>query len=133
MRAKLIVIEHVDEVVAQLRLLAEVLGPVMRRLERVAVVMAPDVDPRAGVPVLPPGTARSLVFLDDDEGKAGLRQADPGEDAGWDRVWDGAGAGDLTGLKDELAACVARTDLDSIVTQASSTWSGSASTSTRPL
>ena len=43
---------------------------------------------------------------------------DPGEYAGWGWVWDGAGAGDLTGLTDELAACVARTDLDSIVTHA---------------
>jgi hypothetical protein len=33
-------------------------------------------------------------------------------------VWDGAHAGDLTGLTDELAACVARTDLDSIVAHA---------------
>jgi hypothetical protein len=43
---------------------------------------------------------------------------DPGDYPGWDRVWDGASAGDLTGLTDELAACVARTDLDSLVTHA---------------
>lgn len=42
---------------------------------------------------------------------------DPGDYPGWDRVGDGASAGDLTGLTDELAACVARTDLDSLVTQ----------------
>jgi hypothetical protein len=33
-------------------------------------------------------------------------------------VWDGAHAGNLTGLTDELAACVARTDLDSTVAHA---------------
>ena len=33
-------------------------------------------------------------------------------------MWDGANAGDLTGLTDELAACVALTDLDSVVTHA---------------
>src|ERR1035437_3787869 len=43
---------------------------------------------------------------------------DPGDYPGWARVWDGAHAGDLTGLTDELAACVARTDLDSIVAHA---------------
>ena len=43
---------------------------------------------------------------------------DPGDYPGWDRVWDGANAGDLTGLTDELAACVALTDLDSVVTHA---------------
>ena len=43
---------------------------------------------------------------------------DPGDCPEWDRVWDGAAAGDLTGLTAELATCVARTDLHSIVTQA---------------
>jgi len=33
---------------------------------------------------------------------------------GWDRVRDGASAGDLTGLTGEVAACVARTDLGAI-------------------
>jgi hypothetical protein len=33
-------------------------------------------------------------------------------------VWDGAHRGDLTGLTDELAACVDRTDLDSGVVHA---------------
>ena len=81
-RTELVLVEHADEVVAQLGLLAEVLGPVVRRLERVAVVMTADVDTRTRVRVLPPGTARTLVLLDDHEGKAGLRQADPREDAG---------------------------------------------------
>ena len=79
---ELVLVEHADEVIAQLGLLAEVLGPMMRRLERVAVVMTSDVDPCARVLVLPPGTTRALVLLDDHEGKAGLRQADPREDAG---------------------------------------------------
>ena len=43
---------------------------------------------------------------------------DPGDYPGWDLVWDGAQRGNLTGLTDELAACVARTDLDSTVTHA---------------
>ena len=33
-------------------------------------------------------------------------------------MWDGAHRGNLTGLTDELAACVARTDLDSTVVHA---------------
>jgi hypothetical protein len=40
---------------------------------------------------------------------------EPGDYPGWDLVWDGAHRGNLTGLTDELAACVARTDLDSTV------------------
>jgi hypothetical protein len=43
---------------------------------------------------------------------------EPGDYPGWDLVWDGAHRGDLTGLTDELAACVARTDLDSTVVHA---------------
>ena len=79
---QLVLVEHALEVGAQLRLLAEVLGPVVRGLERVAVVVAPDVDARPRVPVLPPGAARAAVLLDDREGQTGLRQPDPGEDAG---------------------------------------------------
>ena len=48
-RTELVLVEHADEVVAQLGLLAEVLGPVVRRLERVAVVMTADVDARTRV------------------------------------------------------------------------------------
>jgi hypothetical protein len=44
---------------------------------------------------------------------------EPGDYPGWDLVWDGAHRGDLTGLTDELAACVGRTDLDSRVVHAS--------------
>lgn len=43
---------------------------------------------------------------------------EPGDYLGWDLVWDGAGRGNLTGLTDELAACVARTDLDARVVRA---------------
>ena len=43
---------------------------------------------------------------------------DAGDYPGWDRVRCGASTGDLTGLTDELAACVARTDLGSIVANA---------------
>jgi hypothetical protein len=38
---------------------------------------------------------------------------------GWTRVWAGAHPGDLTSLLGELDDCVARTDLDATVTQAS--------------
>lgn len=43
---------------------------------------------------------------------------EPGDYPGWDLVRDGARRGDLTGLSDELAACVARTDLGSAVLRA---------------
>jgi hypothetical protein len=43
---------------------------------------------------------------------------EPGDYPGWDLVWDGAHRGNLTGLTDELAACVACTDLDSTVVHA---------------
>jgi hypothetical protein len=43
---------------------------------------------------------------------------DPGEYPRWDRVSYGAHTGDLTGLTDELAACVARTDIDSTLAHA---------------
>jgi hypothetical protein len=43
---------------------------------------------------------------------------EPGDYPGWDLVWDGAQQGSLTGLTAELAACVARTDLESTVVRA---------------
>ena len=43
---------------------------------------------------------------------------DPGDYPGWDRVSDGTHTGRLTGLTDELVACVAHTDLESLVTHA---------------
>lgn len=43
---------------------------------------------------------------------------DPGDYPGWDRVSDGMHTGGLTGLTDELVACVAHTDLESLVTHA---------------
>jgi hypothetical protein len=43
---------------------------------------------------------------------------DDGDDPGWERVWDGAMAGNLAGLTRELAASVALTDLDSIAATA---------------
>jgi hypothetical protein len=43
---------------------------------------------------------------------------DPGDCSAWDQARDGARAGDLSNLLDELAACVARTDLDATVTHA---------------
>jgi hypothetical protein len=43
---------------------------------------------------------------------------DAGDDPAWERVWDGAMAGNLAGLTGELAASVALTDLDSIAATA---------------
>lgn len=43
---------------------------------------------------------------------------DPGDCLAWDRAWNGAHAGDLTSLMDELAVCVVRTDLDATVRHA---------------
>jgi hypothetical protein len=43
---------------------------------------------------------------------------EPGDYPGWDLLWEGAHRGNLTGLMDELADCVARTDLDSTVVRA---------------
>jgi hypothetical protein len=40
---------------------------------------------------------------------------EPGGYSGWDRVWDAAQAGDLTGFTDELTACAAGTDLGAVV------------------
>ena len=48
-------------------------------LERVAVEVAADVDPRTRVAVLPPRAAGAAVLLDDGEGQPGLREADAGE------------------------------------------------------
>jgi hypothetical protein len=41
-----------------------------------------------------------------------------GDDPGWERLWRGAMAGDLSGLVGELAALVARTDVDAIAVRA---------------
>jgi hypothetical protein len=43
---------------------------------------------------------------------------EPGDYRGWDLLWDGAHRGNLTGLTDEPADCVAHTDLDSTVVHA---------------
>ena len=81
-RAEVVLVEDLGEVVPQLGLPAVVLAPVVRRLERVAVLVAADVDPGAGVAVLPPGAAGAVVLVDDGERQAGLGEADAGEDAG---------------------------------------------------
>jgi hypothetical protein len=70
------------EVRLQLGLLGEVLRPVVGRLEAVAVEMIPDVDARARIGVLPPGSAHSGVLLDDGVGNARLLHPDRGEEAG---------------------------------------------------
>ena len=43
---------------------------------------------------------------------------DAGHCRGWDRIWNGAMTGDLSGLTDEVAGCVAQTDLGSIAATA---------------
>ena len=70
------------EVGAELRVLREVLGPMVGGLERVAVEVAADVDARTRVAVLPPRAAGAAVLLDDGEGQLGLREADAGEQPG---------------------------------------------------
>ena len=64
------------EVALELGLPGEVLGPVVARLEAVAVEVVADVDPGPGIRVLPPGSAHAGVLLDDGEGDAGLLQPD---------------------------------------------------------
>ena len=67
------------EVALQLGLLGEELGPVVARLEAVAVEVVADVDSGPGVRVLPPSTADARVLLHDGERDAGFRQPDAGE------------------------------------------------------
>ena len=56
-RSDVVVVEHPGEVLLQLRLLGEVLAPVVGGLEGVAVEVAADVDAGARVAVVPPGAA----------------------------------------------------------------------------
>ena len=81
-RLDAVLVHHSPEVLRELGLLREVLGPVVGRLERVAVEVAADVDPRAGVAVVPPRAAGTAALLHDRERDARLRQPDPGEQPG---------------------------------------------------
>ena len=60
------------EVGLQLGLLREELGPVVGRLEAVAVEVVADVDVRARIGVLPPRASHTCVLLDDGERYAEL-------------------------------------------------------------
>ena len=73
---------HRLEVGLQLGLLGEVLGPVVARLEAVAVEVVADVDAGAGVGVLPPGATHSRVLLDDGVGDARLFEPYGSQQAG---------------------------------------------------
>ena len=73
-RLEVVRLEDPPEVRAQLGVLREVLGPVVGGLERVAVEVAADVDPRARVAVLPPRAAGAAVLLDDGERQLRLRE-----------------------------------------------------------
>ena len=75
-------VEDTPEVRTQLRMLREVLGPVVGRLERVAVEVAADVDTRAGIAVLPPRATGATVLLDDRERQLRLRESERGEQPG---------------------------------------------------
>ena len=66
----------------QLGLLAVELAPVIGWLERIAVLVAADVDSCSRIAVLPPGAAGTRVLLDDDERQACLLKADAGKDPG---------------------------------------------------
>ena len=70
-----VLLEDPLEVRLELGLLGEELGPVVGGLEAVAVEVVADVDPGAGVAVLPPGAAGAGVLLDDDEREARLAAA----------------------------------------------------------
>ena len=72
-------IHHRGEVGLQLRLPGEELGPLVARLEAVAVEVVPHVDASAGIRVLPPRATHPGVLLEDDEGDPGLLEADPGQ------------------------------------------------------
>ncbi len=109
-RTQRVVVQHPDEVLLQLRLLREVLGPVVGGLERVAVEVAADVDARTGVTVLVPRAARPGVLLHDRERQPRLLEADPREQprfaatddhhgrVGLHRVGDGGTPGDRAGV-----------------------------------
>ena len=55
------------------------MSPVVARLEGVAVEVVADVDTRAGVAVLLPGSTRAGVLLEDGERDAGLPQSNTGK------------------------------------------------------
>ena len=75
-------LHDVVEVLLQLRLAGEELRPVVGGFEAVAVEVITDVHPRAGIAVLPPGSADSGILFDDRERHPGLLEADRGEQAG---------------------------------------------------
>ncbi len=80
--ADTVLVHDRGEVPLQLGLASEELGPVVARLEAVAVEVVAHVDPRAGVGVLPPGAADPGVLLEDGERDAGLLEPDAGEQTG---------------------------------------------------
>ena len=77
-----VAVHYVDEVVLQLGLAREELRPVVGRLEAVAVEVVPDIDPGAGIAVLPPGSANSGVLLDHRVGNPGLLESDRSQQPG---------------------------------------------------
>ena len=77
-----VAVHDVGEVGLQFRLAGEVLRPVIRRLEAVAVEVIAHVYPGAGIAVLPPGSAHTGVLLDHGVGDPGLLQPDCGQQAG---------------------------------------------------
>ena len=77
-----VAVHDIGEVVLQLGLTREEFRPVVGRLEAVAVEVVPDINPGAGIAVLPPGSAHSGVLLDHRVGNAGLLEPDRSQQPG---------------------------------------------------
>ena len=83
MAADVVLVHHPLEVGLQLGLLGEEVRPFVGWLEAVAVEVISDVDPRAGIGVLPPRSADTRVLLDDRERDTRFLQPDPGQQTGF--------------------------------------------------
>ena len=79
-RSQPVLVDDDGEILPELRLLAVELAPMIRGLEGVTVLVAPDIDAGARIPVLPPRAAGTGILVNDGKREAGLLQADTGED-----------------------------------------------------
>ena len=77
--AHAVLVHHRLEVGLQLGLAGEELTPVVTRFEAVAVEVVANVDPSAGIGVLPPGAPDPVVLLDDGVGQPRFLHTDRGE------------------------------------------------------
>ena len=102
MLPEVVFIDHRLEVGAELWLLAVVLAPQVRRLERETVLMAPDVDTCAGVAVLPPRATRTRVLVQDHERQTRLLESDAGQDPAHTTTDHNDGRRDLLRRRDRV-------------------------------